>query len=114
MNFSKDWRKKIIEKRRKLLEIQNEILNKSTPELERFCDFLGNIISKYIHEIPTIFISFSNPYHLVDVPMVKTYINAYTSNKYVVHMMVEKLMGRSQFKGKNPVDPFAGLWDTRL
>ncbi len=51
MNFSKDWRKKIIEKRRKLLEIQNEILNKSTPELERFCDFLGNIISKYIHEI---------------------------------------------------------------
>lgn len=77
-------------------------------------DFLGDSSPKYIHEIPTIFISFSNPYHLVDVPMVKTYINAYTSNKYVVHMMVEKLMGRSQFKGKNPVDPFAGLWDTRL
>ena len=77
-------------------------------------DFLGDSSPKYIHEIPTIFISFSNPYHLVDVPMVKTYINGYTSNKYIVHMMVEKLMGRSHFKGKNPVDPFAGLWDTRL
>lgn len=49
MNFLKDWRSKIIE--RKLIEKQNEKLNKVTPELERFCDFLGNIISKYIHKI---------------------------------------------------------------
>ena len=28
--------------------------------------------------------------------------------------VVEKLMGRSEFKGISPVDPFAGLWDTRL
>lgn len=34
-----------------MIELQNEQLNKITPELERFCDFLGNIISKYIHEI---------------------------------------------------------------
>ncbi len=77
-------------------------------------DFLGDSSPKYIYEIPTIFLSFSNPYHLVDVPMVKTYINAYTSNRYTVHQMVEKLMGRSTFKGKSPVDPFAGLWDAKL
>ena len=77
-------------------------------------DFLGDSSPKYIYEIPTIFLSFSNPYHLVDVPMVRTYINAYTSNEYTVRLMVEKLMGRSTFKGKSPVDPFAGLWDARL
>ena len=27
---------------------------------------------------------------------------------------MEKLMGRSAFRGVSPVDPFAGLWDTRL
>lgn len=77
-------------------------------------DFLGNSAPKFVYDVPTLFISFSNPYHLVDVPMVKTYINAYSSNESTVKMMIEKLMGRSSFKGKSPVDPFAGLWDTRL
>ena len=77
-------------------------------------DFLGESSPKYVHDLPYLFLSFSNPYHLVDVPMVKTYINAYTSNEYHVRAMVEKLMGRSEFKGVSPVDPFAGLWDTRL
>ena len=45
--------------------------------------------------------------------MVKTYINAYTSNEVTVRAVVEKLMGRSAFKGKSPVDPFCGLWDTK-
>lgn len=77
-------------------------------------DFLGNSSPKFVHDVPTLFISFSNPYHLVDVPMVKTYINAYTSNEPTVRMVVEKLMGRSEFKGTSPVDPFANLWDARL
>lgn len=77
-------------------------------------DFLGNSAPKFVNDVPTLFLSFSNPYHLVDVPMVKTYINAYSSNESTVKMMIEKLMGRSTFKGKSPVDPFAGLWDTRL
>ena len=77
-------------------------------------DFLGESSPKYVHDLPYLFLSFSNPYHLVDVPMVKTYINAYTSNEYHVRAKVEKLMGRSEFKGVSPVDPFAGLWDTRL
>lgn len=46
--------------------------------------------------------------------MIRTYINAYYCNQDTVRAMVEKLMGRSAFKGINPVDPFAGLWDTRL
>ena len=77
-------------------------------------DFLGESSPKYVCDLPSLFLSFSNPYHLVDVPMVRTYINAYTCNATTVYAMVEKLMGRSEFKGISPVDPFAGLWDTKL
>lgn len=68
----------------------------------------------FVKDIPTLFISVANPYHLQDVPMVKTYINAYSSNEFVVEAIVEKILGKSEFKGMNPVDPFCGKWDTRL
>lgn len=74
-------------------------------------DFLGEDSPKYVCDVPTLFLSFSNPYHLTDVPMVRTYINAYTSNEVTVRAVVEKLMGRSAFQGQSPVDPFCGLWD---
>ncbi len=77
-------------------------------------DFLGESSPKYPHDLPYLFLSFSNPYHLVDVPMVQTYVNAYACNSHTVEAVVEKLMGRSAFRGVSPVDPFAGLWDTRL
>ena len=62
----------------------------------------------FVSERPVIFISLANPYHLVDVPMVKTYINAYSNSEYVIKSVVEKLMGRSEFVGKSPVDAFCG------
>ncbi|MGI8384873.1 glycoside hydrolase family 3 protein [Robertmurraya sp. P23] len=68
----------------------------------------------FVNEIPTMFISVANPYHLQDVPMVKTYINAYSSNEFVVKAVIDKITGRSEFKGKSPVDAFCGKWDTRL
>lgn len=77
-------------------------------------DFLGESSPKYVCDLPSLFLSFSNPYHLVDVPMVRTYINAYTCNATTVYAMLEKLMGRCEFKGISPVDPFVGLWDTKL
>jgi len=77
-------------------------------------NFLASDAPKYVKDLPTIFISFSNPYHLMDVPMVSTYINAYSSSEYVVSAVIEKLLGRSDYVGKSPVDPFCGLWDTRL
>ena len=68
----------------------------------------------YIHEVPTIFVSVQYPYHLADVPQVKTYINAYDSRKQTLEVLVEKLMGRSEFKGVSPVDAFCGFIDTRI
>lgn len=68
----------------------------------------------YVHEIPTIFISVQYPYHLADVPQVKTYINAYDGRQQTLELLVDKMMGRSEFKGKSPVDAFCGLIDTRI
>jgi beta-N-acetylhexosaminidase len=75
---------------------------------------MGADVPKFVHEIPTAFISVDNPYHLQDVPMVKTFINGYSSNEFVVEAVVEKLMGKSPFTGISPIDPFCGYWDATL
>jgi beta-N-acetylhexosaminidase len=75
---------------------------------------MGANVPTYMSVIPTIFISVENPYHLIDVPRVKTYINAYSSTDAVLDALIEKLMGRSAFSGKSPIDPFCGMWDTKL
>lgn len=53
----------------------------------------------FVKEIPTMFISISNPYHLEDVPMIQTFINAYTPTETIVDAVIEKIMGRSKFSG---------------
>jgi beta-N-acetylhexosaminidase len=75
---------------------------------------MGPDIPWYVTELPTVFISLANPFHLIDVPMVPTFINAYNENEMVVDLVVEKIMGRSEFKGTSPVDAFCDAWDTRL
>lgn len=68
----------------------------------------------FVKEIPTMFISLANPYHLLDVPMIKTFINAYSANEYVVDAVIEKITGESEFNGKSPIDPFCNVWGSRL
>lgn len=68
----------------------------------------GNNLPWFVEELPVLFISVGNPYHLFDVPMVKTYINGYCHSPYVIDAVIEKIMGRSGFKGISPVDPFCG------
>jgi len=66
-------------------------------------------------DIPTVFVSLANPYHLIDVPYVSTFINGYSDNTYTVDAIVEKMMGNSAFKGINPVAPYCGnRWDVHL
>ena len=67
----------------------------------------------YVYELPTIFVSLCSPFHLADVPQVKTYINCYDKNEHTLDALVEKLLGRSEFKGVDPVDSFCGIEDTR-
>lgn len=68
----------------------------------------GNNVPWFVEERPVLFISLANPYHLIDVPMIKTYINAYSNSEVILRAVVEKLMGRSEFTGVSPVDPFCG------
>lgn len=68
----------------------------------------------YVHELPTIFVSLCCPFHLADVPQVKTYINCYDKKENTLTRLVEKLVGKSKFIGKSTVDPFCGMIDTRL
>lgn len=68
----------------------------------------------FTKELPTMAISFANPYHLLDVPMMKTFINAYTNNEFTIPAVIDKMAGRSEFIGKSPVDPFCGRVDTQF
>jgi beta-N-acetylhexosaminidase len=75
---------------------------------------MGANIPFYVASVPTIFISVENPYHLLDVPRVRTYINTYGFSDTVLDALMAKLTGRSDFKGISPVDPFCGKWDARI
>ncbi len=69
---------------------------------------------RFVQDEVSLFVSLANPYHLQDVPRIRTYINAYTPTKDTIQLTIDKLMGRSEFYGVSPVDPFCGLTDTRL
>ncbi|MCL2233065.1 MAG: glycosyl hydrolase [Treponema sp.] len=75
---------------------------------------MGTNVPIYMESVPTVFISIENPYHLLDVPRVKTFINTYASTDTMLEALMDKLTGRSPFRGVSPVDPFCGMWDTRL
>ena len=88
--------------------------NKTTNRINWYTLFgMGNNLPWFVYEVPTVFISLANPYHLFDVPMIKTYINCYSNNNDVLESVAQKLLGRSSFKGVNPVDPFCGREDLR-
>lgn len=75
---------------------------------------LGNNMPWMVYEIPAVFVSVGNPYHLLDAPMLKTFINGYCNSEYVMDAVIEKLMGRSEFKGTSPIDPFCGKMDLKF
>lgn len=88
--------------------VENES-NKTTNRINWYTFWgQGNNVPWFADEVPVLFISVANPYHLLDVPMVHTYINCYSNNEYVLQSVVDKITGESAFYGKNPIDPFCG------
>ena len=71
-------------------------------------------IPRFVNEEDYIFVSLANPYHLIDVPRAKVFINAYTGTKNAIEAVINKLCGESSFEGVNPVDPFCNMEDTKL
>ncbi len=83
--------------------------NKTTNRINWHTMFgLGNNIPWFVGDVPTIFVSLANPYHLVDVPMIGTYINCYSNHDAMLRAAFGKLVGDSPFKGFCPIDPFCG------
>ncbi|MBP3567809.1 MAG: beta-hexosaminidase [Lachnospiraceae bacterium] len=75
----------------------------------------GGEIPWYVYELPVVGISVNAPTMLADVPMLRTYINAYDSNDDTMDALADALVaGPEAFKGKDPIDSFCGLWDTRI
>lgn len=68
----------------------------------------------YNEELPTVGISLNYTNHLIDVPQLHTFINAYASNRVHIRAALEKLVGQSPFLGKADDTVFCGRWDTRL
>lgn len=68
----------------------------------------------YVSEIPTVFLSLGFTNHLIDVPMAKTYINAYLNSDEAINAAIEKMMGISEFKGRYNENVFCERWDTRI
>ena len=68
----------------------------------------------YVHELPVVFVSLACPYHLADVPQVKTYVNAYDNQDHTIQAVLDKLEGKSEFTGVPSTDVFCGLRDTVL
>ncbi len=75
----------------------------------------GGEIPWYVFEVPVVAISVNLPTMLADIPAVRTYINAYDSKSYTLDALVDALTtGPEAFHGKDPIDSFCGLWDTRI
>ena len=68
----------------------------------------------YATEVPTIGISLNYTNHLIDVPQVRTFINAYGCNRDSIRAAIDKICGKSAFTGKASDTVFCGKWDTRL
>ena len=74
----------------------------------------GTFTPKFLQERPTLCVSLGSPFHLQDMPRVKTLVNAYGDHEAVLEAVAEALTGEIPFKGASPVDPFCGLWDAGL
>ncbi|NLO84287.1 MAG: glycoside hydrolase family 3 protein [Clostridiales bacterium] len=68
----------------------------------------------YLKDIPTLFVSFANPHHMIDVPYISTFINCYSNNEFCVNAFAEKLVGQSAFTGISPTDVWCGdVWGAK-
>ncbi len=67
----------------------------------------------YNEEVPTIGMSLNYTNHLIDVPQLHTFINAYAPTREHIRIAISKLKGESEFKGVADDSVFCDRWDTR-
>ena len=75
---------------------------------------MSNEVPWYVHEAPTVFVSTNFTTHLHDATMVKTFINAYHGNENSVKAVIDKLEGKSEFKGRANDLVWTDKWQAKL
>jgi beta-N-acetylhexosaminidase len=70
-------------------------------------------MTQYWRELPTVLISFGQPYYLFDAPTCRAAVNAYNALGDAQVEVVRRMMGEAPFTGVSPVDPFCGLEQAR-
>jgi len=75
---------------------------------------MSNECPWYVWEVPTVMVSLNYTTHLHDATMVKCYINAYHNNPETIRQVVDKIMGKSEFKGKPNDLVWADKWQAKL
>ncbi|WP_062317768.1 beta-phosphoglucomutase [Demequina maris] len=75
--------------------------------------FTAGNLPRHVTEIPTLVVSLGSPFHLQDVPFIRTYVNAYANNPETAEAVAAALTGEIAFRGESPVDAFAGYEDAR-
>ncbi|MBI4899499.1 MAG: glycoside hydrolase family 3 protein [Actinobacteria bacterium] len=68
----------------------------------------------YVHEVPTVMVSLNYTTHLHDATMVKAYVNAYNDNPQTIRLVVDKLMGESDFRGRYNDLVWTEKWQAKL
>lgn len=75
---------------------------------------MSNEVPWYVWEVPTFMVSFNFTTHLHDATMVKCLVNAYHSNDSNLLATLDKLEGRSEFKGTANDLVWANKWQAKL
>ena len=75
---------------------------------------MSNECPWYVWEVPTFMVSLNFTTHLHDATMVKCYINAYHSNEEIIRQTLDKMEGKSEFKGTPNDLVWAGKWQAKL
>lgn len=68
----------------------------------------------YVREVPTVFASLNYTNHLLDVPMAKTFINAYAPTTQVLNHLLKMVAGEEPFQGRIEDNVFCDRWDARV
>ncbi len=75
---------------------------------------MSNECPWYVWEVPTFMVSHNYTTHLHDATMVKCYVNAYHTNDDAVAATLDKLEGKSEFKGTPNDLVWARKWQAKL
>lgn len=75
---------------------------------------MSNEIPWYVWEVPTFAVSLNYTTHLHDITMVKCLVNAYHSNPDTIAQVIDKLEGKSPFKGTPNELVWTQKWQAKL